>query len=97
MLKCVNMNKNMKPICITSTADLIRHIARCQHMIDLCEDCISQFSGVTPDSFVFSFSIRGKEIVKFDISENESEFTMSFFISWLQYYRRTLTALEKML
>jgi hypothetical protein len=92
LLKLVNQ---MNPIQFTSKADLSQQIDKCQHSADLCEDAIKQLSGITPDNFVFSFSIRGLEILRFDIPENGLEFTIGFFMSWLQRYRRDIADLKK--
>lgn len=91
------MNIYSKPIQVSTKADIQKQISRCQQNADLCEDVIKQLRGATPDNFVFSFSIRGREIVKFEIAESESEFTIGYFMSWLTYYRRDITTLKAML
>lgn len=92
-MKLVNL---MNPINVTPTADIRQQIEQYQYKADLCSDVIKQLTGVTSDgsTLTFSFSIRGKAIVKLDFNESESEFVMSFFVSWLQRYRRTLADLK---
>lgn len=86
----------MTPFNATPTADIHQQIEQCQYKADLCSDVIKQLSGVTSDgsTLTFSFSIRGKVLVTLDFNESDSEFTMSFFVSWLQRYRRTLADLK---
>lgn len=91
MLKLVNL---MNPINVTSATDLRQLISNYQHKADQCEDVIKQLSGAVPDNSALLFSISGKEIVRFDLGEYESDFAMSFFVSWLQRYRLILAALK---
>lgn len=92
MLKRVNM----KPTVITSKADIDQQISRSERMVSICEDSIKMLRDYPTNGFPFSFSMSGKEVVKFDINESESAFAISFFISWLQYHRRLLSDLKKL-
>lgn len=87
----------MKPTSIHSKADLRQQIEKYQRNADLCENAIKQLSGITPIDFTFSFSIRDLVILRLEIPENGLDFTISFFISWLQRYRRNIADLEKAL
>lgn len=92
-MKLVNL---MNPINVTPTADTRQQIEQCQYNIDLCEDVIKQLSGVTSDGSIlsFSFSVREVVLVRLSYNESETEFVLSFFMSWLQRYRRTLADLK---
>lgn len=93
LLKLVNF---MHPINVTPSADIIQQIEQCQYKVNLCEDVIKQLSGVTSDGSIlsFSFSVRDMVLVRLSYTENETEFVLSFFMSWLQRYRRTLADLK---
>jgi hypothetical protein len=87
----------MKPLLITSQADIVQHIERCQLRIDQCRDVIKQLTGAPPNAFTFTFSVGDTKIVSFEIADDESEFTISYFMSWHQFYSKRLSALNKML
>lgn len=75
----------------TEIHELQRLQAHYRVMLDMCTDSIKQLAGYTPDSFKFTFSIKDKPIVSFDIAEQEGQFCISFFMSWHQFYRKKLT------
>lgn len=93
MLKRVNFMSTTT----TSRADINQQIDRCLLRMNQCSDVIKQLSGSTPNAFEFTFSVSGKEIVKFEIADDESEFNISYFMAWYQFYRNRMLALSRTL
>lgn len=77
----------------TNIKPLPDRAAHCRLCMDKCADIIKQLSGEQPDSFTFTFSIRGVAIVQFDIGEQETNFNIGYFMSWHQFYRNELNKL----
>jgi hypothetical protein len=71
--------------------------AHLREKIDKCADIIKQLSGEKPDSFTFTFSMRGVAIVSFEIGEQEANFNIAYFMSWHQFYRNELKAITEQL
>lgn len=65
--------------------------------IQQCRDVIKQLQGFTPENFTFTFTIKEKPVVTFEIEESEGNFCVSFFMCWHQYYNNQLNNQKKLL
>lgn len=61
-----------------------------QDLLSTCTDAINQLTDYTPDGFEMAFLIRGVKAFSMPIPVSESEFMLSFFISWRMYYQRKI-------
>lgn len=61
-----------------------------QDLLSKCVDAINQLTNYTPDGFEVAFLIRGIKAFSMPIPVSESEFMLSFFISWRMYYQRKI-------
>lgn len=85
----------MKPIPSTKTG-IDARLQRALHMIALCEDGIKMLSGSEPDQFAFTFTMRGKPVVQFEILPTECDLCMSYFMHWLMFFRRERDKLQQL-
>lgn len=86
----------MKPLAIHSQSDLTSHITTYQEKVDICRDAVNMLNGMTPDNFVFTFTIKGCPVITFEIGENEADVCLSYFTYMCQYYGRVLDQLKGM-
>lgn len=87
----------MKPLLLTTKAEVIQQIDRCRDRIHACEDVIKQCSGIPSENLQFTLSVSGAPVYVLDFLEDETEFSMSYFMSWLTFYRRRLQQLNDVL
>lgn len=87
----------MKPLQITSLGQLHQHIANCQNKAESCHDAITMLTGMTPEDFKFTFTIKGSTVLTFEMGENDLDVCMAFFTYFYQYYSRTHKTLLAML
>lgn len=79
---------------LNTNLTLQMQLDNCHQRIDQCIDVIKQLTGVTPDHFTFTFSIGRAVITEFEIGIDESNFAMSFFMAWHQFYSKKLLKLR---
>lgn len=77
---------------IQSTQD---SIAFCRNAIDHCSDAIINLQGEIPNDFKFAFTFNGRQILAFDVSEDEANFAVGIFMSWHQFFSRKLKVLMR--